>query len=124
MGSWETVDVSLGEDAVLDPQVIDLLRELGERGGENLLGQLAALFNASTADIIASLRGARRDLDEAGLARIAHRLRGSAGALGATRLSRLCAHIEDGDMSDRLLDAVEVEAYRTRAALDALEVSG
>jgi HPt (histidine-containing phosphotransfer) domain-containing protein len=111
------------EDPVLDAQVITTLKELSERGGGSLLGQLAGLFSDSASERVGQLHAARRSGDMTELARVAHGLLGAADAVGATRLSQLCALIEHEGASERLLDAVERETTRTRAALEMLGAS-
>lgn len=123
MQSEETVDGSLEGDRALDPRMIESLRALGERGGEDLLGRLAELFIERAPDRMVTLRRAFGDGETAALGRLAHGLRGSAGALGADRLSQLCAHIEGDGGSDAELDEVELEMYRTCAALGAFVAS-
>ena len=124
MEDLERVGGACRDDPVLDAGVIQSLRALSERDEQGLFGQLAEIFDASAVDRLASLRRARRDEDVAGLARAAHALRGSAAALGATRLCQLCAHIERNGASEGVLDHVAVELGRVRAALGSLAASG
>ena len=122
MESHEFV-IAIEESSALDMQVVDSLRALGEHGRQDLLGQLAGHFTAGAADRMTALRSALRDHDTTVLPALAHRMRGSAGVLGAARLSRLCARVEENGASEALLDAVELELYRVCAALGNLTAS-
>ena len=55
---------------------------------------LAARFAESSREQLVAMQGALRRQDLAALRQAAHRLRGSAGALGAAALAARCAHIE------------------------------
>jgi HPt (histidine-containing phosphotransfer) domain-containing protein len=56
---------------------------------------------------------------------MAHNLKGSSGNLGATRMTKLCAELEDagasGDLShaQQMLQQLEAEFTRVRPALEA-----
>jgi two-component system sensor histidine kinase/response regulator len=114
--------------AVLDPEIICRLRELGDAVGEDLLLQLAALFNADANERIAELSHAFDHRDSAAVIRAAHTLRGSSANLGAVDLGRLCERIEavgiTGDLAaaGALLDALRTELGRVHEALAALMV--
>lgn len=112
--------------AVLDVLVVARLERLGAASGENLMGQLAALFLADADSRIGALRLALAEDDTAEIVRSAHSLTGSSANLGATELSRLCGVLaRDGAATDMvgrgaLIDRIEAELERVRAALGAL----
>lgn len=70
------------------------LRRLGERTGEDLLGQVIKSFFHQGARDLDILREALTRGDGAAFAAAAHSLTGSAGILGATRLAVGCAELE------------------------------
>jgi HPt (histidine-containing phosphotransfer) domain-containing protein len=103
---------------------------------EEILSELFVLLDDGTPDglikacdmflvgVPTALAGVRRALSEARVAdvgKMAHTLRGTAGAFGATRLGRLAASLEDvcgrtdGASADALVDGMEAEflAFRT-----------
>jgi two-component system sensor histidine kinase/response regulator len=112
--------------AVLDPRVVARLGRLGAATGEDLLAQLAALFLADAINRVGALRLALADGDAAALVRSAHSLTGSSANLGATELSRLCGILAaNGPAAElvgrsALVDGIEAELDRVRAALGAL----
>jgi two-component system, sensor histidine kinase and response regulator len=112
--------------AVLDAHVVARLERLGAAAGEDLLGQLAALFLADAQARVGALRLALAEGDAAAVVRSAHTLTGSSGNLGATELSRLCGILAaDGRAAElvgrsALVDGIEAELDRVRAALGAL----
>jgi hypothetical protein len=108
---------------VLDAEVLARLELLGESAGEDLMGQLAALFLADAGTRVEALRQAIARDDAAAVVRSAHTLSGASANLGATVLARLCATLAAdgavGDLTggDDLLDALEDELGRVRGAL-------
>lgn len=110
---------------VLDAEIIGRLESLGEAIGEDFLGELAALFLADAERQIAELRQALADADGDSVARLAHSLKGSSANLGASHLASVCASVETAGGADHLLvcglliDAMEAELGRVRAALGA-----
>jgi CheY-like chemotaxis protein/HPt (histidine-containing phosphotransfer) domain-containing protein len=108
---------------VLDAEVVARLRRLGESAGEDLMGQLASLFLSDADTRVGALRQAIARDDAAAVVRSAHTLSGASANLGATALARLCATLAAdgavGDLlgGDALLDALEDELDRVRAAL-------
>jgi two-component system sensor histidine kinase/response regulator len=111
---------------VLDLQILDRLKRLGEASGEDLIGQLATLFLTDAQSRIVAMRRALAAADTAILAGAAHTLSGSSANLGATDLARLSADLErhasahDLIGGTGLLDGVEVELERVRSALSLL----
>lgn len=107
----------------LDAQIVGRLTLLGEATGEDLMGKLATLFLAETEARVVELREALAADDAAAVAGLAHTVRGGSASLGASGLADLCATLEaDGAAGDlmsggALLEAVEAELVRVRAAL-------
>jgi two-component system, sensor histidine kinase and response regulator len=108
---------------VLDAVVVERLERMGKAAGEDLMGQLTALFLADADARISAAREALAIDDAAEVARSAHALSGAGANLGAAGLAHLCATLATsgaaGDLADAgaLLEAVEVELGRVRSAL-------
>jgi two-component system, sensor histidine kinase and response regulator len=108
---------------VLDARVVGRLERLGEKAGEDLMGQLAVLFLADADARVVALRQALAGDDAGAVVRSAHTLSGASANLGATDLARLCATLATdsaaGDLAGRraLLEEVETELGRVRSAL-------
>jgi CheY-like chemotaxis protein len=108
--------------SVLDPEVLANLRDLGDA---ELLAELAGMFFDDASSRLEELRGAIGTGDAAGVGRVAHTLKGSSGNMGATRMSAICAELQDiggsGDLSRAagLLEGLEEEFGRVRPALEA-----
>ena len=76
---------------------IDLLRgleELSPPGTDNLLVELAELFEKTTPQLLSDLRSAITSAQIETVVRIAHRLKGSAANIGAQGMANLCSHLE------------------------------
>jgi two-component system, sensor histidine kinase and response regulator len=108
-------------------------RRLAELGGLDatgdgpaLVGELIERFVVSIPVDLADLRAALRHGDAARVARIAHRLKGAAGAVGSSGMVSLCEHLEllarAGTISPDLdlLTLLEQEFDRVIRALDAV----
>jgi two-component system sensor histidine kinase/response regulator len=110
----------------LDPQVVHRLERLGRAAGEDLMGQLAALFLAEADAWVLALHEALAGGDAVAVNRSAHLLRGASANLGATDLARMCEALATdaaaGDLmgSVALIDTVEAELGRVRFALTSL----
>ncbi len=93
--SPEDLATGSDRDGVVDPQRFRDLATLG--GGHALRDQLLEVFESETPAVIDAIEDAasRGDLD--GVRANAHRLRSSAGQMGADRLARRCRLIEESD---------------------------
>ncbi|MDQ3316661.1 MAG: response regulator, partial [Actinomycetota bacterium] len=106
----------------LDPEVLASLRDLGD---VELLTELAEMFFGDASSRLGELREAVEAGDAAGVERVAHTLKGSSGNMGATRMSAICAELQDvgvsGDLARApgLLERLEEEFGRVRPALEA-----
>ena len=78
---------------VLDPRVLDALRALGAPPG-SLLREMAVAFLLEAPVAIAEMVEAVGEGDRGTVAFSAHKLRGTSGHLGATRLTEVCATLE------------------------------
>jgi HPt (histidine-containing phosphotransfer) domain-containing protein len=90
--------------ATLDHDVVAGLVALGDEGGENILKLLVDIFSGEEAPAcLARIEQAMHAGDAVEVAEGAHKLKGSAAQLGATRLRELCASLEtdarSGDLS-------------------------
>lgn len=81
------------EDPVLDASRLDALRQMGA-DALPLVDRIIVSFLAESSDSLAAVRRAIEQGEPAELARAAHRLRGSAATLGATRVSGICQELE------------------------------
>ncbi|WP_426975815.1 response regulator [Pseudarthrobacter sp. O4] len=117
-----------GEEPILDPARLSILRSLGASDGQGLLPQAAEAFRQ---DIQPSLDSLRRALDDGrgeALEEAAHKLKGAAASIGANRAAALCHQLErtagtpDHAHPD-LLARLEAELALVEAALG-YEVAG
>ena len=101
-------------------QLLELRTMLGPR-----LDAMVETLGASAAEALATMRGALASGDLAALAHAAHRLKGGAGALGATGLADGAARVErlaregDGVTATVALDTLATLVDPTIAALRA-----
>jgi CheY-like chemotaxis protein len=117
----------------LDPRTIARLDRLGADAGEDLVRQLATIFEADATSHISTLRHALASEDAVVVSREAHTMSGASVNVGATRLAQLCDTLaadiskdigtRDLQHSWALLDLVEAELARVQSALRTLGVS-
>ncbi|MEV1290062.1 response regulator [Micromonospora sp. NPDC049679] len=95
-GPSSAAEPSAGPDGVLDPDVLEELREMGPAFVDRVLKSY--LRNAP--DTAAAIRAAaaREDLQE--LARLAHKLRGSSGTLAGWQLAATCGALEEAAVAN------------------------
>jgi len=107
----------------LDSEVVGRLERLGAAAGEDLMGQLTALFLTDADTQIDALRDAFARDDGPALMSLAHTMCGASANLGAAELARLCARLAtDGAVGgvedvNALLRSLEAELDRVRCAL-------
>jgi DNA-binding response OmpR family regulator/HPt (histidine-containing phosphotransfer) domain-containing protein len=82
--------------------VVAELRELMGQVGSQPLQQLNDVFVQSSRNHVVGMRTALGDGDAERLGREAHRLRGASGSVGAQRVARVCAAIEERARADDL----------------------
>jgi CheY-like chemotaxis protein len=111
---------------VLDVRIVGRLERLGAAAGEDLVGQLAAMFISESTSRINELREAMDAEDVPAITRCAHTLGGSSSNLGATELARLCRLLATesvaADLARRVGLFAEIEAAleQVRTALGSL----
>jgi len=80
--------------AVLDQRALGRVRALSAGRGSDLMTRLAALYAASSQELVGSLRSAQQQGDLTALARAAHALKSSSVNVGASVLADTCAELE------------------------------
>jgi CheY-like chemotaxis protein len=99
-------------DPVLDPSVLATLQER-ERGQSQLLSHLIRLYLQEVPVELAALQEAMAQGVASRVEDLAHGLKGSSAQLGATRMSRLCAALQEaGGRPDRRQAAQVAELRR------------
>jgi two-component system, sensor histidine kinase and response regulator len=122
------IDVGQASEAklagpALDTHILDRLERLGKASGEDLLGELTALFLREADASVASLREALSVNDDSAVNRWAHTLSGASANLGATDLASLCATLANPGAPGGMVDGeaqlarIEAELERVRSAL-------
>jgi PAS domain S-box-containing protein len=110
-------------DAILDPTVIASLRSLSPAGTPGILGELIDIFMRDTPLRMEELMHAVEMGNVAEVERVSHKLKGGSSILGAERLARVFAMIEEqgraGSMSgvDEMLARAERELSHVVEAL-------
>ncbi|MDT0278332.1 hybrid sensor histidine kinase/response regulator [Blastococcus goldschmidtiae] len=112
-------------DGVLDGETVEELRDLGEDAFAHLYGTYADGLPGTLAALAAAARaGAWSEDDERSVPRLAHRLKGSSAAMGASRMAELCQLLQTGAGAtselDRALTQLQEEGVRVQAAVTAL----
>ncbi len=95
---------------VLDHSVINGLKELREPGQPDPLRELVELFFRDATRRIEQMDAAAQAGEPAPLGAAAHTLKGSAGNLGARRLSALCSTLEKQAKAGETTEAIETLA--------------
>lgn len=111
---------------VLDPLVIENLRQLNVDGEPDVLAEVLQLFLEDVPRRIAKLRAACEAGDAVEVYKAAHSLKGSAGNIGAKTLLAVCRQLDDrgraGDLtgSEHLVDALDAEFAKVEVAIRGL----
>jgi HPt (histidine-containing phosphotransfer) domain-containing protein len=114
---------------VLDPEVIDELRESLGAAAPGVIDVAASRFIARSAVRLEAAQDAAERGDAATLARLAHQLIGGASQLGAERMTTLAAQLEDASRKGTVDGASGIVArladafVETKAALQAMGIS-
>lgn len=103
------------EDEVLDPEVLESLRELGGEDDPGLFAELVQLFLEDTPVRIKDLDSAVDQSDAHAIELAAHALKSSAANLGAMQLSRLFKQIEAAGRDQDLERAATLVAESNQA---------
>ena len=107
----------MASQPVLDPTVIETLRQLTVPGEPDVLAEVLKLFLEEAPTRIAKLRNAWETRDIQSVQRLAHSLKGSAGNIGATTLFEICKQLDSSGRpgvvvdTGSLIDALTTE-YR------------
>jgi len=111
---------------VLDPAVIDSLRQLTPPGQPDVLKEVLQLFLEDVPGRIERLRSAWQAGNAVEVERSAHSLKGSAGNIGASDLLAVCRLLDDhgksGDLSHLpgLVASLDAEYARVEAEIQRL----
>ena len=99
---------------VLDPDVVESLRQLTPPGEPDVLGEVLQLFLDEVPKKIDVLRSAMASGDAANVQRTAHSLKGSSGNIGARAMHDVCRQLDDR--------AKSAELWRLQPLVDSLTV--
>lgn len=91
----------------IDPEAIENLRALDPDGDDAFLREIIGIFLQDTPQRIADLRSSLAAGDVTTFSRAAHSLKGSASNLGANRLSKAAAQLEQQSRQDGLGNVAE-----------------
>ena len=80
--------------SVLDLRLIDSIRSLNSEGRPDLLAELVGIFSETTPALLGSLDDCIVAGNAPMVQRVAHRLKGASGNVGARYMSRLCSELE------------------------------
>ncbi len=111
---------------ILDPAVVDSLRQLTPPGEPDVLGEVLRLFLDEVPRRVDKLKAAWRDGDAVELQRAAHSLKGSSGNIGARHMYDICKQLDErGIAADfngarHLLDSLDQEYGRVEAEIQRL----
>ena len=108
---------------VLDPDVVQSLRQLTPPGEPDVLVEILTVFLNEVPKRIVALRAAAVAGDALAMQRAAHSLKGSSGNIGARALHEVCRQLDDrarsGDLTGvtPLLDSLATEYDRVEAEI-------
>ena len=111
---------------VLDPAVVDSLRQLTVPGEPDVLSEVLRLFLDDVPRRVERLKAAWQDGNAAELQRAAHSLKGSSSNIGAHHLSDICKQLDErgkaGDLTGarQLLDSLDEEYGRVESEIQLL----
>jgi HPt (histidine-containing phosphotransfer) domain-containing protein len=94
-------------DVTIDTSVLAGLRELREQDEPDPVSELIDLFLQDTPTHVQNMEAALRRSDGLALKEAAHCLKGSSNNLGARRLARLCADLEQLAKEGRFTEAMK-----------------
>ena len=111
---------------VLDPAVVNSLRQLTPPGEPDVLDEVLRLFLDDVPRRVERLKAAWREGNAVELQRGAHSLKGSSGNIGARHMSDLCTQLDErgkaGDFNGarHLLDLLDEEYGRVASEIQLL----
>ena len=109
-----------GQIPPLDPERIEILLDLGERSGRNVLTEVSRIFLDQAPNQKSQIREALKRKSFPQIAQIAHTWRGSAGNIGAIRLQYLLKQLEAA-ANDAHLEAAQAQFNLTEQELVRVE---
>jgi HPt (histidine-containing phosphotransfer) domain-containing protein len=109
------------EGAVLALSTIEEIRLLDPDGTAGLLHQLVELFNVKTDELLQTPCWSEEPWDLRSVGRIAHSMKSSSSAVGAEKLSALCADLERNICEGQAVDVRQYHAEIRFAFLEAAE---
>jgi signal transduction histidine kinase/CheY-like chemotaxis protein len=112
---------SEGPEPAIEPRVLAGLREL-EVDDPGLVADVVSTFLRETPHRLKRVQAAFDSADAPGLERAAHGLKGSADAVGAQRLARLCEEIESSGRMGHTADCAPSLAALAAAFAEAREI--
>jgi len=110
-------------EPVLDPAVIETLRQLSEPGGPDVVEEVFAIFLSETPRRLDDIDAAMEIGNVNQVHRLAHSLKGSAGNIGARAMFNACRALDDdaregrNDRLESLVAAVRAEFTRVKAEI-------
>lgn len=114
----------------LDDEVLDAMASIARDGAPRLLERIAVAFAEDAPRQVRRMRRAIAEDTHEELRRGAHALKSSAASIGAARLARLCATIEEDAKTGRVghaaatIPVVEGEVAQVESALRARVATG
>ena len=108
---------------VLDPDVVERLRQLTPPGEPDVLAEIFNLFLDEVPKKMDALRSAVSSGDAVKVQRTAHSLKGSSGNIGARAMYEVCRQLDDraksGDPArlQSLVDALDAEYRRVESEI-------
>ena len=112
----------MGARDVLDPAVVESLRQLTPPGEPDVLVEILNVFLTEVPRRIDRLKAAWREGNAVEVQRTAHSLKGSSGNVGADALFEVCRQIDErakaGELRiEALIEALDAEYARVDAAV-------
>jgi CheY-like chemotaxis protein len=104
-------------------RIFGLEQRLDPDGRAGLVDELLTMFRSQAPGLLESLREAVQHEDAMGLRAVAHKLKGNAGLIGASEVTRLCSLLEQIGSSQttggaaELVDALEAALSRIQAGI-------
>ena len=112
---------------VLDPAVIEGLRQLTMTGEPDVLDEVLTMFLKDVPNRIERLRNACASGDIQEVRRVAHSLKGSSGNIGAQSMFGICSQLDelrDLSSAEKLVDALAVEFGKVETEIRRLLAAG
>jgi signal transduction histidine kinase/DNA-binding response OmpR family regulator/HPt (histidine-containing phosphotransfer) domain-containing protein len=118
-----SADAERGAGTAIDQRALDEIRALAVGEDAGIVVELISLYLEDALRLMSAMGDGIETADCVKTQSAAHRLKSSSANLGAVKVARLCAELEDntrrGELSDapRLLKSIRIEYEKARAAL-------